>query len=81
MITIEIITEFLGWCSIINLGILMFTAVLLIVFNDAILKIHSKMFNLTKEYLQQIYFKYLAQYKIIIIIFNIIPYFALKIMD
>ena len=81
MITIEIITEFLGWCSIINLGILMFTAVLLTVFNDAILKIHSKMFNLTKEYLQQIYFKYLAQYKIIIIIFNIIPYFALKIMD
>ena len=81
MITIEIIIEFLGWCSIINIGILIFTAILLIVFNDAILNIHSKIFNLNKEYLQQAYFKYLAQYKIIIIVFNIIPYFALKIIS
>ena len=38
------------------------------------------MFDLDKVYLQQAYFKYLAQYKIIIIIFNIVPYFALKII-
>ncbi len=80
MITIEIITEFLGWCSIINIGMLMLSAILLVLFNDTILNIHIKMFNLDKKYLQQTYFKYLAQYKIIIIIFNIVPYFVLKII-
>ncbi|RLA78296.1 MAG: hypothetical protein DRG78_15495 [Epsilonproteobacteria bacterium] len=80
MLTIEIITEFLGWCSVINIVILALSAIFIIVFNDTTIKIHSKLFNLDKIYLQQSYFKYLAQYKIIIIIFNIVPYFALKII-
>ena len=78
MTTIEII-EFLGWCSIINISLLMFYAIILILFKNTIIKIHGKLFNLDKVYLEKSYFKYLAQYKILIIIFNIVPYFALKI--
>ena len=80
MITIETIMEFLGWCSIINIGFLILSAIFLLIFNNIVLKIHTKMINLDKVYLQQSYFKYLAQYKILIIIFNIVPYFALKII-
>lgn len=80
MITIEIMIAFLGWCSVINIGMLILSAIFIIIFNDTVIKIHAKMFDLDKLYLQQSYFKYLAQYKIIIIIFNIVPYFALKII-
>ncbi|NOR55955.1 MAG: hypothetical protein GQ531_07075 [Sulfurovum sp.] len=80
MITIETMIEFLGWCSVINIGILIFYSICIIIFTDTMVKIHTKMFDLDKNYVIQAYFKYLAQYKIILIIFNIVPYFALKIM-
>ena len=80
MITIETMIEFLGWCSVINIGMLIFYSIFIIIFTDTMVKIHTKMLDLDKNYLNQAYFKYLAQYKIIIIIFNIVPYFALKIM-
>jgi len=80
MTTIETMIGFFAWCSIINIGILLLSAIFIIIFKDMAIKIHTKMFDLDKVYLQQAYFKYLAQYKIMIIIFNIVPYFALKII-
>ena len=80
MITIETVIEFLGWCSIINISLLFFSVIFLLLFNNIIVKIHTKLFDIDKVYLQQSYFKYLAQYKILIIVFCIVPYFALKII-
>lgn len=78
--TIEIIREFLGWCSVINIGLLMFSSIFLFVFRGVASRVHSKMFNLDENYLSQAYFQYLAQYKIAIIVFNIVPYFAIRIV-
>ena len=72
--------EFFGWCSIINIGILFLSALMVIVFRETLLRIHSKMYNLDDEILLKIYIQYLALYKILIIIFSIVPYFALKIL-
>ena len=80
MITVEIMIEFFGWCSIINIGILFLSALMVIVFRETLLRIHSKMYNLDDEILLKIYIQYLALYKILIIIFSIVPYFALKIL-
>ena len=81
MYTIEIVKDFLGWCSIINISILMFSAIFIIIAEKMALNIHHKLFNVDNNYLRKAYFQYLAQYKIIIIVFNIVPYFALKIMS
>ena len=70
----------LGWCAVINIGLLMFSSILIISVRGAALRIHGKMFNLDEQYLSQAYFQYLAQYKIAIIVFNIVPYFALRIV-
>ena len=78
--TIETIREFLGWCTVINIGLLMLSSILLIAVRGAASRIHSKMFNLDEKYLSQAYFQWLAQYKIAIIVFNVVPYFALKVM-
>jgi uncharacterized protein DUF6868 len=81
MNTIETIREFIGWCTVINIGLMIFSAIIVIAFRGPILRIHAKMFNLDEKYLSRAYFQYLAQYKIAVIVFNIIPYFALKIMS
>lgn len=80
MFTLETLTEFLGWSSLINMSILFFTSVSVILMRENIMRIHSKMFGLDTTHLSEAYFQYLAQYKIAIFIFNLIPYFALKIM-
>jgi hypothetical protein len=43
-------------------------------------KIHSSLFGLDEKDLGRAYFQYIAQYKIAIIVLNIAPYLALKIM-
>ena len=80
MNTIEVIREFLGWCSVINIVLLIFSAILIIRIRKSVAILHGKMFNLDENYLSQAYFQYLGQYKIAIIVFNIVPYLALKFM-
>jgi hypothetical protein len=80
MNAIGIIREFFGWCSVINIGLLMLSSIFIIAIRGTASRIHGKMFNLDEKYLSQAYFQYLGQYKIAIIVFNIVPYFALKAM-
>jgi len=78
--TIETLTELLGWSSIINIAILLFSTVLLIAMRGGISKVHSTLFGLDEKDLGRAYFQYLAQYKIAIIVLNITPYIALRCM-
>jgi len=54
---------------------------MLIVMRGSITTIHSKLFGLDEKDLGRAYFQYLAQYKIAIIVLNIAPYIALRIMS
>lgn len=81
MNTIEAMREFLGWCSVINIGLLIFSSIFLVLLRGPISRIHGKMLNLDESDLSRAYLQFLAQYKIVIIVFTIVPYFALRIMN
>lgn len=51
MNTIEVIREFFGWCSIINIGLLALSAILIIPLRKTVCRIHGKMFDLDERYL------------------------------
>jgi hypothetical protein len=74
------LTLFMGWCSIINIGLLLFSSVGLIVLRGRVLNIHSKITGISQAELLPMYFRLLGNYKIAIIIFNLVPYIVLKIM-
>ena len=80
MITLSQLTTLLGWTSLINIGILILMGIFLIALKSLIMPIHSKMFNIPAEDLTRIYFKYLGGYKMLVMIFFIIPYISLKVM-
>ena len=80
MLSMEQLTAFFGWCSVINMGLLIFSTVMLIVFKDPISSIHSRLMGIEKEKLPSLYMHYLAYYKIAIIMFNITPYIGLKML-
>ncbi len=78
--SIEQLTSFLAWCTLLNSAFLIFASIALMAMRNSIAAIHSRMFGIDKPDLQTIYFKYLAYYKIAIIVFNLVPYLALRII-
>ena len=76
----ESIREFLGWCALINVGLLLFSSMVTMLLRGPISRLHGKMFGLSEEDVSRAIYQYLAQYKIVIIVFNLVPYLALVIM-
>ena len=80
MDSIETIREFLGWCSVINIGMLFISTIMLTLMRSWVVRIHASMTGVSEEELPRIYIEFLGNYKILIIIFNVVPYVALRIM-
>lgn len=80
MNSVQTLTTFFGWCSLITVGILFLSSVALLLMRGFLTGLHSKMFGLSQEYLARAYFQYLAQFKIAVIVFNLAPYIALRLM-
>jgi hypothetical protein len=80
MMDMHAFTVFLGWCSAINIGVLLVSTLALIALRRPVSNIHSKLFGVSQSDLAPLYMQYLGNYKIAIIILNIVPYLALKIM-
>ena len=81
MIASEALTGLLGWCTVINFGVLLVTSAMLILARGSMSRTHGKMFGLDETDLARAYFQYLAQYKIAVLVFNLAPYLALKLMS
>ena len=78
--SIETVATFLGWCTVINSIVLLISTVALMSCRKWISKIHAGMFEIDESTLNLCYFRYLANFKILTIVFNLAPYLALKIM-
>lgn len=78
--TIDIIREFLAWCCIINIGLLLWWVLFFIFAHDFMYRIHGKWFKLSVEQFDTIHYAGMALFKIMIFIFNIVPYLALLIV-
>ena len=77
---IETVREFLGWCTVINVGVFFLGVIKVLAIRDWASKVHAKMFQDDEASVRQDYFLYFAHYKIAIIVFNLVPYIALSVM-
>ena len=80
MVDMVVLTEFWGWCLVLNLAFLMFTTAMLFLCKSRVADIHSKISGVDKSELNNLYFSCLSNFKIITITFFLVPYLALKIM-
>lgn len=78
--SIESLTSLFGWMTLINLGIMLFTLLGLVLVKQKAMAIHQRLFGLTAHDLSRAYFAYLAQYKIMVLVLNLVPYLALKLL-
>ncbi len=78
--TIEMIRSALGWCFVINMGLLLWWFFAIVVLHDWVYRWHTKWFKLSVEKFDEIHYAGIAFFKIAIFFFNIVPYFALRIV-
>ncbi len=76
----ELLREVLGWCSLINMGALLWWLVFFMLAHDWTYRFHSRWFALTPERFDAIHYQGMALYKIGIFLFNIVPWLALHIV-
>ena len=80
MNSLEAITAFFGWTTVINFVLLIVSSITVIAARESIARLHGRMFGLESADLSRAYFQYIGQYKIAIIVFSLTPYIALKLM-
>ena len=80
MIDLQWMTTFLGWCAVMNIGLLLFTAIWLMVFGGLTKGIHSTILGVDEGILDAIYIQFMGNMKIAVIVFSVVPYLALRVM-
>jgi hypothetical protein len=78
--TIETIREMLGWCTLINMGILLHWFLIFTFARDRIHRFHGRWFRLAPERFDAIRYSGMAFYKLGIFLLNLVPYLALRII-
>jgi hypothetical protein len=78
--TIDMVRDTLLWCFIINTGLLLWWFMFFTLAHDWIYKFHGKWFKLTVDKFDAIHYAGMSFFKICIFLFNIVPYFALRIV-
>ena len=78
--TIETVTEFFQWCTIIGMGLYIWTAIMTIFAKGFLQSFHQKLFGLSEETFKIAIYAYLGVFKIMLILFVLVPYLALLAM-
>ena len=78
--TIETLTEFFKWCTIINAGFLIYVACFLVFAPDFIYRVQSKWFPISREAFDIVIYSFMGIFKLFFIVFSLVPYIALLII-
>jgi len=78
--TLEVFRSFLGWCSVINIGIILYWFVFIAFAHDWVYRYHSKWFKISDDKFDAIHYSGIMYFKMTVFVFNIVPYFALHIV-
>lgn len=78
--SLETVREFLLWCAVINYGVLLWWFLVFHFAHDWLYRLHGRWFRLPPEQFDAIHYLAMAVYKIGVILLNLVPYLALRIV-
>jgi hypothetical protein len=77
---LELARDALGWCAVINIALFLWWWLWFTLAHDFMFRIHTKWFDLSKERFDAVNYSGMAVFKIAIWVFNLTPYFALRLI-
>ena len=78
--TLETIRAVLAWCTLIDIGLLILWFAFFSLAHDWTYQYHCKWFKLSEEKFDTLHYAGMALFKIGIILFNLVPYLAMRIV-
>jgi len=78
IMSIEQLTVFLGWSTVINAAMMAFAVLLLSVAPDLVYKTQGLVTNLKRDELERVMYQFLGVFKLGIIFLNLTPYLVLR---
>ncbi len=78
--TLEIIRSVLGWCTIMNGAVMLVWALFFVCAHEWAHRMHGKFFSLSKETFDAMHYAGMGIFKMVVIVFNLVPYLALRIV-
>jgi hypothetical protein len=75
------VQAFFGWCTVMNGLLLIFFSMISMIGGQWIYRIHSRWFPISREAFNVSIYRFLGTMKIIVIFLNLVPYFALLIIN
>lgn len=77
---IDAIRQMLGWCFVINMGLLLWWFLAITLAHDWVYKMHTRWFKMSVEQFDAIHYAGIAIFKIFVFACNLVPYIALTII-
>jgi len=79
-LTVADITHFLGWCTLINLVILAVITLVVVFFKTKVFNFYAGLLDLDSSQVSHLFFRFLVQYEVAVLMLNLVPYLVLKII-
>jgi hypothetical protein len=76
----QTLTRFFMWCTIINGALLLLWIIMCRLAPDLVYRTQSKWFSIPRETFNVVIYSFLGLFKIVFLVFNVVPYVALLIV-
>jgi len=77
---IQTLTTFFMWCTIMNGALLVLSTIMLMLAPSFVYRMQSIWFPLPRETFNVVIYSFLGLFKIVFLVFNVVPYVALLIV-
>ena len=76
--TVEQWTAFLGWNAALQVALLVVTVLILMAARGWVARVHGALMGVDVEALPIEYFRFVAAWKLLVIVFLVVPYFVMR---
>lgn len=77
---IQTLTSFFMWCTIINTGMLIFLALIYLLVPNLAYRLQSKFIPISRQTFDVVFYSFIGFFKVIVLVFNVVPWIALLII-
>jgi hypothetical protein len=77
---IIVVRTFFLWCTIINVGLLILTGLIFTLGREFVYRIQSRWYPMPKESFNVVIYAFIGFFKVVVIVFNLVPLVALTIL-
>ncbi len=78
--TVDNLIAVLGWCMVINFGLMLFWVLAIWLMPNVVYRSQALVTSMSREDLDRTMYRLIGQFKFAVVIFNLAPYLALRIV-